>query len=258
MEGADAPNENGAGAPPNAVGIVVGGNAILEASPDVYPVSMVDVGESIPKLAPPSAIGLLGYDGVGVVVEADAAPNIKGAALALEPPKEKAGADSAADGADAGTGAALPNEKAGSVNPGAAAASGFEAGAAPNMKGAGVAFARGVATGALKVKAGADSELDGVVALAAEPRPKRGDATTGVDAGMESDPAAGGPNDGTAAVLKAGLAEGPLSKVKPEGADPKPKPPISGEEVTTGALGGTEGGKPNVKPAGFLVSPPAD
>jgi hypothetical protein len=254
MDGADAPNENGAGAPPNAVDIVAEGNAILEASPDVYPVSMVDVGESIPKLAPPSAIGLLGNDGAEVGVEADAAPNMKGAALALDPPKEKAGADCAVDGAEAGAGAALPNEKAGSVNPAAAVASGFEAGAAPNMKGAGVAFALGVAAGAPKVKAGADSELDGVVALAgtAEPRPKTGDATTG------SNPTAGGPNDVAAVVLKAGLAEGPLSKARPEGGDPKPKPPVSGEEVTTGALGGTVGGKPNEKPAGFLVSPLAD
>jgi hypothetical protein len=254
MDGADAPNENGAGAPPNAVDIVAEGNAILEASPDVYPVSMVDVGESIPKLAPPSAIGLLGNDGAEVGVVADAAPNMKGAALALDPPKEKAGADCAVDGAEAGAGAALPNEKAGSVNPAAAVASGFEAGAAPNMKGAGVAFALGVAAGAPKVKAGADSELDGVVALAgtAEPRPKTGDATTG------SNPTAGGPNDVAAVVLKAGLAEGPLSKARPEGGDPKPKPPVSGEEVTTGALGGTVGGKPNEKPAGFLVSPLAD
>lgn len=248
MDGAGAPNEKGAGAPPNARGIAAGGNAMLDASPDVYPVSMVDVGESIPKLAPPSAIGLLGNDGVAVGVEADAAPNIKGAG-ALDPPKEKAGVDSAPGRPDEGAGAALPNENGGIVYP-AVAASGFEAGA-PNMKGAGAAFALGAAAVAPKVKAGTDSELDGVGTLAGgtEPKVNGAGAATGVVVGTDSDAAAGAPNDIDGVAVEDGVVEGAAPKVKLDGA---------GDEVTAGAVARAEGGKPNERPTGFLISPITD
>lgn len=233
MDGAGAPNEKGTAAPPNPVGIGAGGNAIFEASPDVYPVSMVEVGESIPKLAPPGAIGLLGNDDVGVGVEADAEPNIKGAG-ALDPPKENAGAVSAAEGTGAAAEAALPNEKAGIVNPEAAGAgaavSGFEAGA-PNMKGAGVAFAMGVAAGAPKVK--------GALTLAGAGL---------LIAGTGSGAATGAPNDIDGMVVV---------EVVVGGGSPKPKLGVAVDAATAGAAVRAEGNLPNDKPSGFLVSLPA-
>lgn len=250
MDGADAPNVNGAGGTPKAVGIVAGGNAMFEASPDVYPVSMVEVGESIPKLAPPSATGLLGNDGVGVGVVVDAAPNIKGAG-AVDAPKEKAGAESAPAGTGVGAGAVFPNEKGAIAKP--AAASGFEAAgpAAPNTKGAGVVLAPGAGAGAPKVKAGRDSELDGVVTAADETEPKAKGAaavlaaTVGVEVVGGSNPAPKPPKDAEGVVAEGVVVEGTAPKLKG-----------AGEEAVTAVVAGTEEeeGKPNVKLTDFLLS----
>jgi hypothetical protein len=48
---AGAPKVKGTAGPPNVVGMVTGGYPTVEASPDAYPVSIVELGESIPCTA---------------------------------------------------------------------------------------------------------------------------------------------------------------------------------------------------------------
>lgn len=86
------------------VGMVTGGYPTVEASPDAYPVSMVELGESIPCTAAEEEY----EEFEGVDVWAAAVPNMNGESEGA--PKAKGALELAARAAGAAT---LPKEKVG-------------------------------------------------------------------------------------------------------------------------------------------------